>query len=606
MSAFAAGNVTEAQDAWSQSCWQSASTAAPDIAKSKRGISATSPLLGLPAFDGLLLKAQLHAEEAPESSVRKRGRSRGAKRSEDTLAHLDSAFEHVCLDLRHDAEAGLLPVSGLLTSHLRQLHVLREAHGLLRRVPSTSKTASSPAAAQDDIRVLEQPSAASVAKIDQHPVFQLMPDLQEISASGVHHGHKALLSSTSHLLQLKMIGGHQGGDVRQQLCDCVQAAAQGHNWNMASRLLKRLQAASVNGKTSAWSTACLLLQLQANASKRFAVNNPPESSTSPSREDVLELWQALQGLQADSPITSPSKKQQSAQQWPGHMACQGLLMLTSWLHGYRDDQILEQQMKAEGAESMLVRLTSAHVHVPNSTNQSSYRLPDLADGSQQLVPRLQYSALHEAVARCPSSATAWRTYADWLHAHAHTQSPPSDESAHNILSQVDRTSLHHAVAVNYAHSLALEADPACRQHDDLSLLLRILSSADASLKTSNPGQDAADSMGEEAEGVGLSALTQSSQGSTLSDVSIPAKPDVAASLPDALEGALAAIPLGKWCCSLPQLFSRLTTSHQGMRRLVKRILMRLLDAAPHILLYPLLGQLQSQGGKPCLCVAAMQ
>ncbi|KAK9839154.1 hypothetical protein WJX74_010625 [Apatococcus lobatus] len=497
MSCFAAGKAAEAQDAWTQSCWQSSSTSGPDVPKGKRGISSASPFLGPPALDGLLLKAQLHADEAPDTPARKRGRSRSAKKSEDALAHLEGAFEVVCLDLRHDAEAGLLTVGNLLTSHMSQLHVLREAHKLLRRVSgSGSRKGSLPSstAADDGLAILEQPAAAAVdTSSNQQSASLLVTGLHEISADVGDECCQASLLAGMKLLQLQSASGPltSNSDYCQQLLESVQAASQGSNWNLAARLLQRLQAQAASGKDSAWGTKYLLMQMQVNAGRCCDRQDRSNLLTSVLPEDVVHLWQELEAAEAErASISNNAKKHPTAQQWPSQLACQGLLMLYSWLQGHEANETLTQQLIAEGAASRFTKPASAHLHIAGHADPPpTTTLKHLMDDEQNMLARLQYNVLHDAVARCPGSATAWRSYADWLYATALTTSASDGHHSDKNGNQHDLAGLHHATA----------------------------------------------------------------------------------------------------------LFSKLTTSHKAMRRLVKRLLVRLLDAAPAVLLWPLLGQLQSQG-----------
>ncbi len=135
MSLYAAGSIPESQDAWNQSSWQAASAGGQDVPKNRWGASPSSPFLGPSAFDRMLLRACLHAEDGSEGSSKRRGKSRAPRRGEDALAHVDAALEHVRLDLKHAAEVSILPSDTALS----QLHVLRKAYSQLQSTANHSK-----------------------------------------------------------------------------------------------------------------------------------------------------------------------------------------------------------------------------------------------------------------------------------------------------------------------------------------------------------------------------------------------------------------------------------------------------------------------------------
>ena len=621
MSHFVAGSLAEAQEAWNQSCWQAASAAGPDMPKSKRGVSTTSPFLEPSSFDGLLLKAWLHAEEgsAADASSRRRGRSRGTRRSEDALAYLDSAFEIIRLDLRHDAEAGLLPE----TDSLAQLHVLREAYKRMKPASNPIKRVGAAAAASapavtaagssspSGISVLELPMIAAndVGTPIELPVLQL-GKLSAFSKPKILQEQTAVsLASGLQLLQAQSAHGTQNAreDALQQLCRCAQAAAAGANRNLVAKLLQRLQAASSSRKAGSWSSICSLLRIQASV----GAHNGSSSNhlrgidnVSAASEDVLQLFKGLKALRRDSAgLGSPSKQQQAAYEWPGDLACQGLLLLYAWLEGHGSNDAMADQLQAEGAVDQIASCSEQAMHVAYNDELDAVQTTAAAVvGRVSLVSKIQYSTAHEAIDRCPASGSAWLTYANWLHTHAQLLTGQIAQArAHDEPSgAMDAATISHMVAVDYAHALALGFSNQ-QPPSNLSILLRILHNAEASLQALTSTQHG--SFSRVAQSVAEAVIgPHSSQGSTVSEAASAAEdgscePKASARL-RSLEAAVAAVPLKEWCASLPQLFSKLMTSQKLMRSLVKKLLQRLVDAAPHIVLYPLLGMLQTSGAAP--------
>ena len=583
MSLYAAGSISESQEAWSQSCWQAASSGGQDVPKNKRGASPSSPFLAPSFFDGMLLKSWLHAEEGSDGSSRRRAKSRSTRRGEDALVHLDTAFERVRLDLRHAAEAGMLPAD----ASVAQLHVLREARRQLQPAGSHVKKSmpANNASSSVSVHVLEVPAASLKGLSDQHPLLQLSdsfsPGVPPVENS---HISQRNLATSLQMLQMQSVPGKSSKvDVCQQLCTCIQAAAQGSNWNLVKQLLQQLQSASSNQKDCVWSSRCQLLNLYADAREHAETGLAGPASS----QDIVKLWQAVRPAREPQSNGRSVQQQQSAQRWPDGVAHEGLLLLYAWLEGYQGSEELAEALKTLGENNLQADKPDPAIHLPHHEGMSVIQpqgisLCDSADTASVL----QYQAAYDAITCCKSSQRAWQAFAGWQYGRVQKLSLGQQAAAEDI------ASMNFVIAMDYAHSLVLDSG-ACSHTGNLHILLRILNSSEAVLKALSSEQQL--HLYKLCGPEGLASSDSSRQYGTGKNSRLPVIEGGTASVSAALGEALAKIPSREWCSCLPQLFSKLTTSHEAMQCLVTVLLKRLIDAAPQSLLYPLLGMLHSIG-----------